>query len=71
MEQFEQISHIGSGTFGEVYKGKNKVTGEQIAIKKCKPALHDVRDTGVPSSLLREISIMKEITHPNIVKLKD
>ena len=33
---FQKIDTIGSGTYGVVYKGKNKNTGEIIAIKKIK-----------------------------------
>ena len=31
----------------------------------------EVEDEGVPSTALREISLLKELTHPNIVELKD
>ena len=71
MEKFEIGLHIASGTFGDVYKGKYKTTGETIAIKVCRPELHDLKECGVPTSLLWEISIIKDINHPNIVKLKD
>lgn len=65
---FQKIGTIGSGTYGVVYKGKNKNTNETIAIKKIKI---DLENEGVPSTALREITILRELSHPNIVQLKD
>jgi len=70
-EIFEKIEKIGSGTYGVVYKGykKNKDGTKQIvAIKKMKI---DLENEGIPSTALREITILRELSHPNIVKLID
>ena len=70
-EIFEKIEKIGSGTYGVVYKGykKNKDGTKQIvAIKKMKI---DLENEGIPSTALREITILRELNHPNIVELKD
>ena len=70
-EIFEKIEKIGSGTYGVVYKGfkKNKDGSKQIvAIKKMKI---DLENEGIPSTALREITILRELEHPNIVKLID
>ncbi len=34
MQDYEKIEKIGEGTYGVVYKGRNKVTGEVVAMKK-------------------------------------
>lgn len=34
MEDFQKIEKIGEGTYGVVYKGKNKKTGQIVAMKK-------------------------------------
>lgn len=34
MESFQKVEKIGEGTYGVVYKAKNKVTGETVALKK-------------------------------------
>ena len=34
MEDFVKIEKIGEGTYGVVFKGKNKKTGEIVAMKK-------------------------------------
>jgi hypothetical protein len=48
-----------------VYKAKDKQTNELVALKKIRL---EVEDEGVPSTALREISILKELDHPNIVR---
>ena len=34
LDDFIRIEKIGEGTYGVVYKGKNKKTGEIVAMKK-------------------------------------
>ena len=65
---FQKIVNIGSGTYGVVFKGINKANNEIIAIKKMKI---DQENEGISSTTLREITILRELTHPNIVELKD
>lgn len=68
MDNFVKIEKIGEGTYGVVYKGKHKKTGEIVAMKKIRL---ESDDEGVPSTAIREISILKELKHPNIVSLVD
>lgn len=68
MDTFQKVEKIGEGTYGVVYKAKNKVTGETVALKKIRL---DTETEGVPSTAIREISLLKELSHPNIVKLRD
>jgi cyclin-dependent kinase 1 len=53
------------GTYGVVYKGKNKKTGQIVAMKKIRL---ESEDEGIPSTAIREISLLKELQHPNIVR---
>jgi serine/threonine protein kinase len=53
------------GTYGVVYKAKNRETGEILALKKIRL---EQEDEGVPSTAIREISLLKELQHPNIVR---
>lgn len=62
------MEKIGEGTYGVVYKAKDRVTGEIIALKKIRL---EAEDEGIPSTAIREISLLKELTHPNIVRLYD
>nr|ALS04693.1 cyclin-dependent kinase 2 isoform X2 [Pseudodiaptomus poplesia] len=66
MEHFQKIEKIGKGTYGIVYKAKDKVTGQIVALKKIRL---DNESEGVPSSSMREISLLKELDHPGIVQL--
>ncbi|KAH8262925.1 hypothetical protein KR044_002208 [Drosophila immigrans] len=68
MEDFEKIEKIGEGTYGVVYKGRNRLTGQIVAMKKIRL---EADDEGVPSTAIREISLLKELKHPNIVCLED
>lgn len=67
-DHYETLKKLGKGTYGSVYQVKNTLTGEIMAIKKMKM---DVESEGVPSSSLREISILKKMVHPNVVEVKD
>lgn len=68
LKGYTKIQRIGEGTYGVVYKAKDKKTDEPIAIKKVK--FEDESD-GIPSTSMREISVLKKLKHPNIVNLKD
>lgn len=59
------MEKIGEGTYGVVYKALNKGTNETIALKKIRL---EQEDEGVPSTAIREISLLKEMNHPNIVR---
>jgi len=59
------MEKLGKGTYGSVYKAQNKNTKEIVAIKKIKL---DVDSEGIPSTALREISILKKMVHPNVVR---
>ena len=65
IEKYEKLEKLGEGTYGVVYKGKHKETGELVAIKKIRL---EKEDDGVPSTAIREISLLKNLKHPNIVE---
>lgn len=66
---YEEIGLIGSGACGTVYKARDLVNeGQSVAIKKVKVALND---DGVPATLIREISLLRQLEmyeHPNVVR---
>lgn len=68
MENFAQLEKIGEGTYGVVYKAIDKVTSRTIALKKIRL---ESESEGVPSTAIREIALLKELDHPNVVRLED
>ncbi|GKC76009.1 cell division control protein 2 homolog A-like protein, partial [Tanacetum coccineum] len=56
---------IGEGAYGKVYRGRDKLTDEPIAIK----IIPIDANEGVPSTAIREISVLKEMQYENIVRL--
>ncbi|XP_014673642.1 PREDICTED: cyclin-dependent kinase 2-like [Priapulus caudatus] len=68
MENFQKIEKIGEGTYGVVYKAKDRTTGLMVALKKIRL---DTESEGVPSTAIREIALLKELDHPSIVRLLD
>lgn len=59
---------LGQGTYGKVYKARNRKTGRVVAMKKMSV---DWDEEGLPSTFLREISLLKALSHPNVVALLD
>ena len=51
-----------------VYKARDSTSGELVALKKIRL---ESEDEGIPSTAIREISLLKELKHPNIVRLHD
>lgn len=68
MDKYHRLEKIGEGTYGIVYKAKDTTTGEILALKKIRL---DAVDEGIPSTAIREISLLKQLQHPNIVRLYD
>lgn len=68
MQKYEKLLKIGEGTYGTVFKAKNRETQEIVALKRVRL---DDEDDGVPSSALREICLLKELKHRNIIRLLD
>ncbi|RHZ61897.1 hypothetical protein Glove_345g65 [Diversispora epigaea] len=65
--EYLRLEKLGEGTYATVYKGKEQRSGEIVALKE----IHLDSEEGAPSTAIREISLMKELKHANIVKLKD
>ncbi|EPE25372.1 Protein kinase-like (PK-like) [Glarea lozoyensis ATCC 20868] len=67
MENYQKLEKLGEGTYGVVYKARDlTVPGRIVALKKIRL---EAEDEGVPSTAIREISLLKEMNDPNIVRL--
>lgn len=61
---------IGQGAYGIVYKGIQTASGDTVAIKRI-PFADSTPEGGVPCNVIREISLLRELDHPNVVQLLD
>ncbi|KAJ6012587.1 hypothetical protein N7522_002942 [Penicillium canescens] len=67
MENYQKIEKVGEGTYGVVYKARElNHPCRIVALKKIRL---ETEDEGVPSTAIREISLLKEMQDPNIVQL--
>ncbi|KAE8657132.1 Cyclin-dependent kinase G-2 [Hibiscus syriacus] len=70
--EYEKLNKISEGTYGIVYRAKDKKTGEIVALKKVKIlGGRELEEYGFPVTSLREINILASFHHPSIVKVKE
>ena len=78
-DAYERIGHLGQGTYGEVFKARDKETGEVVAVKKIKM---ENEKEGFPITAVREIKILSklaasddelsgELMRSNIIRLRE
>ncbi len=63
-QKIEKNGTMGEGTYGVVYKARDKVRDEIVALKRIRL---EIEDEGIPSTTLRELSVLRQLKHPNIV----
>ncbi|KAL5055437.1 hypothetical protein RYX36_036119 [Vicia faba] len=68
VDEFERLNKIDEGTYGVVYRAKDKKTGEVVALKKVKM---EKEKEGFPLTSLREINVLLSFHHPYIVDVKE
>ncbi|CAF3942931.1 unnamed protein product [Rotaria magnacalcarata] len=66
MDKYEKIKKIGEGSYGQVFKCRNKDTGETVAIKKF---IESDDDPAIKRIAMREIRMLKHLKHENLVNL--
>lgn len=59
---------LGQGTFGSVFMGADKATGEVVALKRINT---EQEENGFPITAIREVKILKALNHENVIKLKE
>uniref|UniRef100_A0AAV2L8C5 Protein kinase domain-containing protein n=1 Tax=Knipowitschia caucasica TaxID=637954 RepID=A0AAV2L8C5_KNICA len=68
VDKFEIIGITGEGTYGQVYKAKDRDTAEMVALKKVRL---DNEKEGFPITAIREIKILRQLNHKSIINMKE
>jgi serine/threonine protein kinase len=63
--QYQKMQKLGEGTYGDVFMALERSTNKRVALKKLKCEFFD---EGIPSTAMREISVLRELNHPCIVR---
>lgn len=66
-DTFEKLDKIGQGTYSNVYKARDTLTGRIVALKKVR---FDNLELESVKFMAREILILRRLDHPNVVKLE-
>lgn len=64
---FEKIDKIGKGTYSNVYKARDLITGKIVALKKVR---FDNLEPESMKFMAREILVLRKLDHPNVIKLE-
>ncbi|XP_035231620.1 cyclin-dependent kinase 16-like, partial [Stegodyphus dumicola] len=67
MESYLKLHKLGEGTYATVYAGKSRLTGNLVALKQIRLE----HEEGAPCTAIREVSLLKDLRHNNIVTLHD
>ena len=68
IDDFDIVQKLGEGTFGVVSKARSKRSGAIVALKKI--LIHNEKD-GFPITALREIKLLKMLSHANVLTLQE
>lgn len=68
---FSKIDKIGEGTYGSVYLARDRESGELVALKRAKLSGSGFDREGMPQTSVREVCLLRRLSHPNIVRLRE
>lgn len=66
VDDFKKLNRIGEGTYGVVYRAKDRQSGDIVALKRIRMELEE---EGLPVCSVREIGLLMTLSHCNIVEL--
>ncbi|XP_069679877.1 cyclin-dependent kinase 7 isoform X2 [Periplaneta americana] len=71
LRRYEKVEFLGEGQFATVYKARDSVNDTIVAVKKIKLGSRAEAQDGINRTALREIKLLQELKHPNIINLMD
>jgi len=70
-DRYEHLMDVGVGVYGSVYKALDKKTNTVVAVKKLKVDQDQDPGQGIPVHVIREVSVLRDFVHPNVVQFLD
>lgn len=67
-ERYELVDILGSGSYGEVARARDRVRGREVAVKRLP---HIFRSREFAKRVIREVAILRHASHPGIMRLRD
>uniref|UniRef100_H3BYM4 cyclin-dependent kinase n=1 Tax=Tetraodon nigroviridis TaxID=99883 RepID=H3BYM4_TETNG len=67
LETYIKLDKLWQGTYATVFKGRSKLTDNLVALKEIRLE----HEEGAPCTAIREVSLLKDLKHANIVTLHD
>lgn len=67
LETYVKLDKLGEGTYATVYKGRSKLTENLVALKEIRLE----HEEGAPCTAIREVSLLRDLKHANVVTLHD
>ncbi|KAK5055288.1 hypothetical protein LTR84_013038 [Exophiala bonariae] len=68
LERYILLEKMGDGAFSNVYKARDTQSGDEVAIKVVRKF---EMNSNQRANILKEVQIMRQLDHPNIVRLID
>ena len=68
VDAFEKKYQVGEGTYGSVFVARDRTSNEIVAMKRINT---EQEENGFPITALREVKLLKGLSHPNMVILKE
>ena len=71
VSSFSKLDKLGEGTYGSVYRARDRDSGDIVALKRVKLSGAHFEREGMPLTSLREVSLLRRLRHPNVVQLQE
>lgn len=68
VHEYERLNQIEEGSYGVVFRARERKTGDIVALKKLKL---DEEKHGFPITALREINSLMQCRHENVVRIRE